>query len=504
MLTKEQKDIIYAEERQIRVASAAGSGKTTTLIGRITHLCNRGLPPESIMAITFTRRAGAELKGRLPDTAQGVTVGTFHSVILRSIQRSGASISILDDEDDVDELLDKAANAVGAAVNGKYHKHSRKHYKKQIAAIRAGRAGETPLYEAYVNMLAMNGETDYDGILHRGLRMAREGHFDWVKALLVDEAQDNEPMQWQFIRILAEKAEIMTVGDVGQSMYSFRGATPQEFEKQDYKPYELSESFRFPCNIADLSNAIGASSLKTVSKKAPIPYQIRRQEPDELVEAIVRAGTPAEDIAVLCRYNADVETIRAQLMLSGLPVCVPVKHEKGRLHDLLSALAAPHSATARGKLSHWQGLRPQLIQWAQSKMASSSFAMLTRDWLHGKQTIADILGAIDLADSDQNEKRRILSKFAGMSLTEYQASSLGDEWETRGSGVTVATVHWSKGGEWPVVIVPGLDKGRWPRNEKNQEEYRIFNVAVTRTIDNLYLLHGNEPSKFIDIARSIT
>lgn len=502
MLTKEQEDIVYASERHIRSMSAAGSGKTTTLIGRISHLVDRGVPPEAIMVITFTNRAGRELALRLPDRARGAAVGTFHGVILNAIQRSGRTVHVLD-EDEAGKLLDRCANQIGIAINGKYQKHSRRHYQRLISAIRSGRADSCPLYEAYRSSLAISGEIDFDGILHRGVEMAREGAFSWVQELLVDEAQDNEPMQWQFTQAIAKHAGLTLVGDAAQSLYAFRGAVPEQFEKQKYPTYHLTESFRFPSNVADLLNAVGASSFKIFSRKAPVPFRILQQEPAALTDRLVRGGEDPDDIAILCRYNADVDLVRAELISLGIPVVVPRKEQRGQVHDLLILLASPSSKAAREKVTHWRGPSPSVVQWAKSSLPQDSCAQAIKNWLPENKTVGAILGALDLDVSNQPEQSGILRKHSGSSLSRYQIATLEDEWITEGRGVTVGTVHWSKGGEWPIVIVPGLDERRWPKNQNSKEEDRVFHVAASRVQDQLYLLYNQQPGKYIEIAQSV-
>ena len=70
------------------------------------------------------------------------------------------------------------------------------------------------------------------------------------------------------------------------------------------------------------------------------------------------------------------------------------------------------------------------------------------------------------------------------------------QWIAEGKGVTVGTVHWSKGGEWPVVVLAFMDEGKWPRRE-DTEEIRVLYVAATRTKEKLHVIHTGAPSSFI-------
>ncbi len=266
MLTPEQQEIVYCNHGRFKVLSAAGSGKTTILTARVSQICNNSIDPyeeaRGMLIITFTRRAGKELQKRLPDKVRELaTVGTFHAVILKVMHDNGMDANVLS-EDEADQLVDECCTKLGYRINGKYKKHSRLHYKKEIKAARLfGEA--TPLSQMYESSLAINGDIDFDGILLAGIGMARRGLFNWVKHLFVDEAQDNEPLQWDFVEEIAKFASLVCVGDIGQSLYSFRGAIPEMFEKLDCPTLQMSESFRFPETSQQSQTALEPRRLRS-------------------------------------------------------------------------------------------------------------------------------------------------------------------------------------------------------------------------------------------------
>lgn len=496
MLTPEQEAIVYTRNRLCKVLSAAGSGKTTVVTSRIEHLVRDGVDPASIMAITFTRRAGKELQERLSPACSKVVVGTFHSVILRVMQDNGMSPNVLSDEE-ADNLLDQCAAQMGWMVAKKYK--SGKSRNKCRELVRSARLGTPSAFaDLYMSQLALNGDTDFDGILATGVSMAREGLFDWVHYLFVDEAQDNEPLQWELVNEISGRSHTMAVGDTGQSLYSFRGAIPEYFEKLDWPELQMRQSWRFPSNIADIANSLEATPLQVVSEKPSVAVGVHKIDSIGHFATWLLENESPEDVAILCRYNDEVESVRLDLQAAGVPVVVPSVRMNGPLHDLLMYLASPLSTTARDKIRSWNGTRPKLIEYIASTLSGHSCNSIVSNWLHGQQSVGDILRKLadDLDSYHNNELSYLINEFGMLTPQQYKAEMSEPQWICEGRGVTVGTVHWSKGGEWPVVVLAYLDAGKWPRRE-SVEEKRVLYVAMTRTMDKLHVLHRGSPSEFL-------
>lgn len=502
MLTQEQSDIVYSNLSHLKVLSAAGSGKTTVLAARIAQLCTNGADPSGLLVITFTRRAGRDLRERLGSKYSSALVGTFHSTILQMLHNNGVQYNVLSEEE-ADAAVDECAKYIGYMVGGKYKKHSRKYYKREIRDVRCGVKPATPMSRMYHSRLAINGDIDFDGILLEGVRLAKTGAFNWVKNLFVDESQDNEPLQWAFVSEIAKFADAMVVGDVGQSLYSFRGAVPEYFNELPWPAMEMSESFRFPSNIGDVVNKMGATQLRVWSAKPATPVSLHHLDGIAgLVKHITTYRLPSE-IAVLCRYNDQVESIRADLMEAGIPVVVPSIQWRGPVHNLLAFLASPGSSTAREKLvSTWRELRPSLIQYMSSDITQQTAASMAREWLSfTDETVDGVLASIAMPESMIPEASSILSQHSGSSVSTYASNTSEQEWIAEGSGVNVGTVHWAKGGQWPEVILPFMNKRQWPRHKATPEELRVLYVAATRTMENMHVVHGDNPSEFVEFFR---
>lgn len=499
MLTEEQMSIVHTQHRHCKVMAAAGSGKTTVLVARMHMLRVNGYDPSKMMAITFTRRAGKQLIEQLGPEFEKATIGTFHSVILAEMAKNGGGGLNPLSEEESEELINQCAGQLGIVTKGKW-KGSRKSHIESLRKSRTGEAPQTQLSQLYTSRLRINGDIDFDGILIYGCEMAKQGKFSWVEFLFIDEAQDNEPLQWEFVNSIAQTSSVMAVGDIGQSMYAFRGAVPEQFQSQPWPTMAMSESFRFPKKIADLANAIGATPLQVVSNKDGGLVWTGEIPTDQLARRLLIDGAEPSDVAILCRYNAQVESIRAELIAAGIPVVIPSVRFRGQVHDLLMCLASPRSPTSRNRIRTWSGSKPRIVELLGSSMSNEAAMYLTASWAAGNN-VGQIVSQLEGLDQFRSfEARDIINEYGGLSLGAYKIATSEPEWICEGQGVTVGTVHWAKGGEWPIVVLPGLDKGKWPR-KLSDEELRVLYVALTRTQEQLFVTYS-DPSEYVDFFRN--
>lgn len=215
MLTQEQDLAVTTDERRAVVCAGAGSGKTLLIVERCKELVGRGVTPESIVVLTFSRAAAEEIRERLGIYGRRMHVGTFHSVILSVMAKLGERPNVLD-EGEAAALIDECAVATGAAISKatgiKYQKGKGNptSWRKEMEARKPSQ-----FLDVYLSKLAMRGDIDYVGIIRRGISLAQSGGFN-CQYVIVDEAQDNDPLQWQFVKLLAESADTLIVGDVNQ------------------------------------------------------------------------------------------------------------------------------------------------------------------------------------------------------------------------------------------------------------------------------------------------
>jgi len=276
------------------IIAGAGTGKTRTITYRVAYLVELGVNPESILLLTFTRRAAGEMLRRaailLDARCEKVAGGTFHSfanTVLRQyapLINFESSFTILDqgDAEDVVNLLRTTMkfdtrerrfprkqtlfDIFSKSVN---MQQSIKHVLKEEYPHFEGYLEEiTALHKAYDAYKARHNLMDYDDLLLHlrrllhdidHVRMTLAGRYRYI---MVDEYQDTNRIQAEIVRLLASKhGNIMVVGDDAQAIYSFRGATvrnildfPEEFP--GCRVIKLEENYRSTQPILNLTNEI--------------------------------------------------------------------------------------------------------------------------------------------------------------------------------------------------------------------------------------------------------
>ena len=281
-LSEMQKQIVYAEDGPIYVKASAGSGKTRVLTERVRYLLNKS--NKKVLALTFTNKAGEEIKVRLSDISEiekRAFVGTFHSFCQNILENHGNLIGlskmphIFEDETDRIELVAQAIQQTPSYAS-KYRGQDKKQQKdfryrvlNFISEVKRKLLSENELYkhtddenivllyQNYQDILHAQNAIDFDDLLL--LAHSLFINFPNTAALYrrsfysicVDEAQDLNNAQYQLLLALAngEFTNIMMVGDPNQSIYHFNGSSPDYMDKKfvrDFKPriVELNENFR--------------------------------------------------------------------------------------------------------------------------------------------------------------------------------------------------------------------------------------------------------------------
>jgi len=345
------------------IIAGPGTGKTRALTHRIAHqVTDRNAVPQSVLAITFTRRAAEEMRGRLaaliPGAAAGITVTTFHGLglmILREHhERAGlaADFRVADDND----RLEVASELAGAARAG-----------RRLLADAAAQPGTRQIL---AKALAARGLVDFDGLIELpAALLAAEPELagalgDRWPHISVDEYQDIDPGQYELLRLLAGDGRGLTViGDPDQAIYGFRGADVRVFLRfaRDYPAAvtaQLTTNYRSSQAIVTAAmQAIAPATLvpgRALRAEVPGPAVCFHQAPDEQAEAawIARAidrllggtsfhsldsgradahgqdGIGLSGIALLYRTDAQAGALGQALSRAGLPF-------QKRSHDLL-------------------------------------------------------------------------------------------------------------------------------------------------------------------------
>ncbi len=293
-LNPSQREAVTHADGPLLVVAGAGTGKTRTLVARVAHLIHRGVPPDRILLLTFTRRAAGEMLRRVghmvgAEEARGVWGGTFHAIAHRLLRIYGRAVGLGDgftiaDQSDAADLINLIRSELGLA--GKERRFPRKEtllriYSRMVNAQEALTAtlevhfpwcqddGEDLkiVFDHYVERKQKQRILDYDDLLlffsellttpSAGRAVAKR-----FEHLLVDEFQDTNKVQAEILlRIRKENRNIMVVGDDAQSIYSFRAATVRnilDFPKHmpGTRVLTLEQNYRSTRPILAASNAV--------------------------------------------------------------------------------------------------------------------------------------------------------------------------------------------------------------------------------------------------------
>lgn len=384
-LNDAQRQAVAAPLGQQRVLAGAGSGKTRVLVHRIAWLHQvEHASPHSVLAVTFTNKAAAEMRTRIEQLLgmqlNGMWVGTFHGLAHRLLrthwQQAGLQegFSILD-ADDQQRLLKRVMREMGLdekmwpVRNAQWFINSRKDEGLRPANIQP--AGDLFLvtmqqvYQAYEQACQQANAIDFAELLLRSLELWRNNpdvlqqYQRRFRHLLVDEFQDTNAVQYAWLRILAAGAEsLMVVGDDDQSIYGWRGAKIENILQfnQDFpgaQTVRLEQNYRSSATILEAANALISHNQGRLGKQLwtedgagePIRFYQAYNEYDEaryIVEVIEQALHASElkrsDIAILYRSNAQSRVLEEQLLRAAIPYRIYGGHKFFERLEIKNAL----------------------------------------------------------------------------------------------------------------------------------------------------------------------
>ena len=385
-----QLEAVLHTEDPLLILAGAGSGKTTVLINRIAYIIDQSLAkPWQILAITFTNKAAGELKERLTamlgDTGGDVWAATFHSTCARILRRDGDRIGYSShftvyDTDDSKRLVkdcQKALNIDDKMISHKSILSEISHAKDSMlspADYQAAAGSDFRLtkigavYELYQKRLREADAMDFDDLLGNTVELFRqcpdvlEYYQNRFRYIMVDEYQDTNQVQYEFVRLLAGKSKnLCVVGDDDQSIYKFRGATIENimsFEKSypNAKVIRLEQNYRSTKNILNAANAVISNNEerkgKTLWTENPegdkIQIHTSSNEQDEagfvattILEQVAK-GRKYSDFAVLYRMNSQSNILEKVFVKSGIPYRIIGGHrfyERREIRDMIAYLS---------------------------------------------------------------------------------------------------------------------------------------------------------------------
>jgi len=428
LLNPAQYDAVMHNSGPALVIAGAGTGKTRTLIYRVARLIESGVDPKSILLLTFTRRAAGEMLRRasilLDDRCRRVEGGTFHRYCSKLLHIHADHIgypenfTIIDTSDAMDTIHLLRGRLDGIKQTKRFPKKSTLYSIfstsiNKMISIPDVLENEYPqfkkhadtinnLFNEYANYKRVNYVMDFDDLLIHSRNLLRDNEEIREKIafshkhVMVDEYQDTNSLQAELTELFSSAHNnVMAVGDDAQSIYSFRGAEPEnmrEFPERfsNTKLIRLEENYRSTQRILDLANQVLSQSKETFKKEL---YTSRREgELPGLVKAanvndqsrfltqmilnLREQGSELSDMAVLFRNGRDSYDLEVELNKKDIPFIkfggqkfTEAAHVKDVLAHLKIFVNPQDTISWNRALMLMEGIGPktaeQFFQWAQ-------------------------------------------------------------------------------------------------------------------------------------------
>jgi len=540
-LNEEQRAAVTSDAKLLVIRAGAGSGKTRVLTRRIAYgAANDTLDARRVLALTFTRKAAGELNHRLRQLGlrQSAAAGTFHAIALAQLrqrweERGERAPTLLERKvgfvarlvprvNDRTTPLDLVAEIEWA----KARRILPENYTKaaQIADRKPPMEPErvARVYEDYEEAKTKRNLIDFDDILilcGRHLQRERSAAeaFRWsFRHIFVDEFQDVNPLQFALLKMfVGPDPDLCVVGDSRQAIYAWNGADSSYLDDftthfPDAGEVALHQNYRSTPEILRCASAIlpKQDSLTPTRPSGSQPSISSHTDDQAEARAIARAlrnGHSSRarwrDMAVLVRTNAQVVLLAAALNEAEVPVNA---RGEGKLIDRpeildtvdqLQRLGVPLS-TALDDLAHRLAIQ--------------------REPIDVDPTAPGIEDNTSGDDTNMSERRSLLEAFIRLgrdhlavdpnasvnSFVEALKAGSNESASTGGDRVDVTTFHASKGLEWDIVHVAGMERGLSPighakTDDAIAEEHRLIYVALTRARRELHV-HWAQERKFGD------
>jgi DNA helicase-2/ATP-dependent DNA helicase PcrA len=593
-LNERQKEAAAHLVGPLLIVAGAGAGKTKTITHRIANLITSGVPPHSILAVTFTNKAAGEMRERiralLPQAGGLPIVATFHALGVRLLREfhTEAGIprgfSIWDRDDSIrvlKRILEKDESMKPRAVltvisRKKGEGMTPAGYEADAASFRERAIARA--WHEYEKALAEEGALDFEDLLGRTVALLRNNHR--VRDLLqkrfshitIDEYQDTNGMQCEIVKLLGGEARnICVVGDTDQNIYSWRGADIEHllsFEKlfPGARTVLLEQNYRSTRTILAAANSIISKNTRRTPKTLftenttgePLALYAAQNEIDEawyiaqMIRELIEHKTPAGEIAVLYRENFQSRAIEEALLHFGVPYRVLGTRffERKEVKDVLAYLRAAMNPKSKSDLTRIvavpsrgigkvtldkmlkgeddalpAGVRAKVKDFrdcilrigqaiavlpaseavAYALEASGMEKMFKNDAERGSELLDNVRELVNLATRyDFAPPPEGIEKL----LEEAALQSEQDTLDENVQAVSLMTAHASKGLEFDAVFITGLEQGLFPSTRENvdrdqEEERRLFYVALTRARKRLFLSYASDRMRYGERERTI-
>jgi DNA helicase-2/ATP-dependent DNA helicase PcrA len=543
-LDDEQRMVATTLRGPLCVLAGAGTGKTRAITHRIAYGVHTGVyKPSSMLAVTFTARAAAEMRSRLRDLGAGaVQTRTFHAAALRQLQYfwpqaiGGNLPNIVDYKA---PLITEAArrlrtNADRATVRDlaseiEWAKVSMLTPESYVAAAAAADRGEpggldpttvARIFQSYEDVKTDRQFIDFEdvllltvAILEDDERVAASVRGQY-RHFVVDEYQDVSPLQQRLLDLwLGGRDELCVVGDASQTIYSFTGATPRHLldftARYEHAPVvKLVRDYRSTPQVVHLANRVLAARrpeagvpdrdhpwptpLELIAQRENGPEPSFFEAKDDEAEAaeiaqrikkLIAAGTPAAEIAILYRTNGQSAAYEQALASAGVGYLLRGGERFFARREVRDAMLQLRSAARHATTEADGDSVPKLTRDILVSLGYSATAPAASGAVREKWESLSALVA--LADEMAEARAGAETPFTlGLFVAELEERAASQHAPTL-QGVTLASLHAAKGLEWDAVFLVGLSEGLMPISFADDqagydEERRLLYVGITR------------------------
>lgn len=575
-LNEGQYNAVITESKHVCVLAGAGTGKTKTLVSRIGHLCDQRVSTSYMLALTFTRNAGQEMKERVAriidkESTNRLFSNTFHSFCVKLLKQYGEKINLQEgfsiyDQDDRDNLL--------ATIIYDYKKKVK---ASDIVKLYNGTLDRdaTPdeefvLQEMKYRMRNYNA-IDFDGLILQAITLLetfpdiRQEVHDQYKYVFVDEFQDTNLTQLKLLQLISPE-HLFVIGDDYQSIYGFRGAVPEiiinfKHHYPDAEIIKLEINYRSVKPIIDSANRIiryndGQTDKILIHSRQELDFEVNvhRFKNSEIQGNFTAQNAlglmddyKLSQMAILCRTNKELDEIAdlfnaldiPTVLLSSKTDVLKKTHIKSFLSLFKLAINPKDNIAFVSALDFFPGQTLSNMEFQKLKLSATSKSISLYEAYaldHAGSRIVNTLYQINqeirkydtyellsniatsqgiysyyreaglqnrIADFDQlfekvkawgrYRSRNMLPKTMDAYLKYLAMKDIQDVLLDKKDGIKITTIHGSKGLEFEVVFVIGLNQGNFPKQQALRtgdlnEERRLMYVAITRARTILHLL----------------
>ena len=551
MLDDAQKCAVFHGTGPALIVAGPGSGKTTVILHRIWYLVHHHhVPPEQILVLTFTKAAAKSLQLRFLSICQGevlpVMFGTFHSIFFQILTQYGSykDFNIITIKEKYrlirqmcvqeEGLIDSLVSLIGVLLNNP----SAEIKRLLPCGITLGQFQE--IFQRYLQLLKMEQFMDLDQMASLSVELLSENRYilkrlqEKYKWVIVDEFQDTNSYQYDFLRLLvSERKALYVVGDDDQAIYSFRGSKPDVMYKvqmdfANIKTYYLTNNYRSCSRIVTAANKVISNNKKRISKticsKSNMAgemnlrnFQTVKEEYHFIIGQIekLKETIDLEEMAIIGRTNRQLEKIKTAFQIAKLEYKEENREEK-----------KAYSLVAKGLIELIErilGISPKMHLWRKIETDTTLKSIdfwkdkHPRVFMHYLLKRTSLLKILIELSNEQEEISKDFDFFLSESIKFKDLETFLDfvkkekrAYKEHKRGINVLTMHGAKGLEFTYVCLIDINEGIIPgkqteTEEEMEEERRLLYVGMTRAkkiLDVCYLKgtkeHPRLASRFLN------